>query len=181
MQRVRARTLTRALFDVRAPKHKIPLCLSSHTPIQICIHMTPLPRTRPRTRTRRSQQFRTLSCRLMSAPAASSAVTTSMWPSSALSWRAVRPFCKQQAAREGKQECVRVCARVCARARMYIYIYIHLSIHPSIHLSPSLPLSLSPSLPLSLSMRESSVCVRALESARVFFAFARALSSHAYI
>ena len=127
--RARARTHTHTLFDVRACKHKKKI-LCSHTPIHICIHMTPLPRTRPRTRTRRSQQFRTLSCRLMSAPAASSAVTTSMWPLKAARWRAVSPNCKQQAAREGKQECVCVCARVCV-----CDLCIHLSTHLPLYLS----------------------------------------------
>ena len=130
-----ARTLSCvALFYVRARKHKKLLFLCSHTPIHICIHMTPLPRTRPRTRTRRSQQFRTLSCRLMSAPAASSAVTTSMWPLKAARWRAVLPPCKQQAAREGKQECVRVCARVCA-CDLCIHLSICLPLYLSIRLS----------------------------------------------
>ena len=141
---VRARTLMRALFYVRARKHKKKI-LCSHTPIHICIHMTPL------SRTRRSQQFRTLSFRLMSAPAASSAVTTSMWPLKAARWRAVRPNCKQQAAREGKQECVRVCARVCVcvcvcvcvRACVHVYLYLYLNISTSVCLSIGLSICLS--------------------------------------
>ena len=110
---VRARALSRVLclmFALANTKNLF-CCLCTHP--YISAYICPLPRTRPRTRTRRCQQFRTSSFRLMSAPAASSAVTTSMWPLRAAMWRAVHPSCKQQAAREGKQECVRVCARVC--------------------------------------------------------------------
>ena len=48
---VRAHALTRALFDVRARKHKIPLCLSSHTPIHTCIHMPSPSHTPPHAHT----------------------------------------------------------------------------------------------------------------------------------
>ena len=128
--------LSRVLCFMFALENTKNFCFCVRTHPYISAYICPLPRTRPRTRTRRSQQFRTLSCRLMSAPAASSAVTTSMWPLRAAMWRAVYPFCKQQAAREGKRECVCVCVLVCVCVcDLCIHLSICLPIYLSIRLS----------------------------------------------